>query len=59
MSALSDAAKAAALDDALTYCRLALTAIDLGNVAEGSAILSGVVARLIDSGACDFMEEDA
>lgn len=47
----------AAADDALTYSRLALTALDLHSAAEARAILSSLISRLIIAGARDTFEE--
>ncbi len=46
-------------NDALTYCRLALVALDFGDNSEANNIISSLIERLIDAGARDFMEDDS
>lgn len=50
----------ALVNDALTYTRLGMVALDLNpDSGETTAILSALVGRLVAAGAVDFMEEGA
>lgn len=46
------------IHDALTYCRLALVSLDLGEVGECKTILSNLIGRLVENGAIDAVYTD-